>query len=98
MLFQQLCVDKINWDHPLDSLALNDWKKLLKELETLSEIRIPRYYLIPVKKVITTQLHGFCDAFTQAFAAVVYLRGVYSDGIVDVNLVTSKMRVAPIKG
>ena len=98
ILFQQLCVDKINWDHPLDSLALNGWKKLLKELETLSEIRISRYYLILVKEVITTQLHGFCDASTRAFAAVVYLRCAYSDGVVDVNLVTSKTCVAPLKG
>ena len=93
-----MCVDKINWDHPLESSTLSNWKKLLKELETLSEIRISRYYLIPLKKIVTVQLHGFSDASTRAYAAVVYLRCVYSDGVVDVYLVISKTRVAPIKG
>ena len=98
LLFQQLRVDKINWDYPLEGLALSEWKKLLNELEALSEIRIQRYYLNPNKKIVTSQLHGFCDASTRAYAAVIYLRCFYSDGVVDVNLVTSKTRVAPING
>ena len=98
LLFQQLCVDKINWDYPLEGLALSEWKKLLNELEAPSEIHIQRYYLNPNKKIVTSQLHGFCDASTRAYTAVIYLRCFYSDGVVDVNLVTSKTRVAPIKG
>ena len=48
--------------------------------------------------MVTCQLHGFCDASTWAFAAVVYLRCFYSDGTVELNLMTSKTRVTPIKG
>ena len=45
----------------------------------------------------TYQLHGFCDASNLAIAAVVYLRTEHSNGRIDVNLVASKSRVAPIK-
>ena len=43
------------------------------------------------------QLHGFSDASERAYAAVVYIRSTYSDGQVEVRLVASKSRVAPIK-
>ena len=43
------------------------------------------------------QLHGFSDASERAYAAVVYVGSTYSDGEVEVRLVASKSRVAPIK-
>ncbi len=43
------------------------------------------------------QLHGFCDASEDAYAAVVYLRTVDPEGSVCVTLVTSKTRLEPIK-
>jgi len=45
----------------------------------------------------STQLHGFNDACDQAYAAVVYLRTVYSDGYIQTVLIASKTRVAPLK-
>ena len=98
ILFQQLCVDKTNWDHPLKEQTLEEWNKLLSDLEVLSKIRIPRYCISFTKEMVTCQLHGFCDASTWAYAAVVYLRCFYSDGTVELNLMTSKTRVTPIKG
>jgi len=97
-LFQQLCIDKRSWDHPLEGTVLEEWNQLMKELKTLSCIKISRYYFIPNKESITCQLHGFCDASTREYAAVIYIRCFYSDGTVDVNIVSSKTRVAPIKG
>ena len=43
------------------------------------------------------ELHGFCDASEQAYAAVIYLRMMGLDGKIQVSLVTSKTKVAPIK-
>ena len=40
---------------------------------------------------------GFCDASVQAYAAVVYLRKVYTDDSVTVRLTASKTRVSPVK-
>jgi hypothetical protein len=42
------------------------------------------------------ELHTFTDASERAYAAVVYLRSE-CDGIVDVNLVTARTKVAPLK-
>ena len=46
---------------------------------------------------IDVQLHDFCDASERAYAAVVFVRNTYSNGQVEVRLVASKERVAPIK-
>jgi len=97
-LFQQLCIDKHTWDHPLEDTVLQEWSRLLEEVRLLSCIRVSRYYFNSEKRLITCQLHGFCDASTRAYAAVIYVRCFYSDGMVDVNIVSSKTRVAPIKG
>lgn len=43
------------------------------------------------------ELHGFCDASEQAYATVLYLRMMSADGIIEISLVESKTKVAPIK-
>ena len=43
------------------------------------------------------ELHGFSDASHKAYAAVVYLRSEHANGDIEVNLVASKSRVAPMK-
>jgi hypothetical protein len=43
------------------------------------------------------QLHGFSDASKRAYGALVYMRSVYEDGHIDVRLISSKTKVAPIK-
>ena len=42
------------------------------------------------------ELRGFCDASGKAYAAVVYLRVVFSDGF-TCRFISSKRRVAPMK-
>ena len=43
------------------------------------------------------ELHGFSDASEHVVVAAVYLWTVYSNGCVNVHLVASKTRVAPLK-
>ena len=43
------------------------------------------------------QLHGFSDASERAYSAVLYLRMECTDGRIQVSLVSSKTKVAPIK-
>ena len=95
ILFQELCLERIEWDGELEGKLLKLWKTLLDELKFLSSVRIPRCYFQsnPVK----VELHGFSDASHRAYAAVVYMRSLYSDGRIDVRLVSSKSRVAPLK-
>ena len=51
--------------------------------------------LISTSKEI--QYHAFSDASKLAYAAVVYVRTCYENGLIDVKLVASKSRVAPLK-
>ena len=98
ILFQTLCKSKLDWDSTLEGGLLHQWKYLLEEFETISEISIPRCYLLLGKHaVVSQQLHGFSDASVRAYAAVVYLRTAYEDGCIGACLMTSKTRVAPIK-
>ena len=95
ILFQELCLEKVDWDGEVQGDLLKYWTLLLEELRCLSSVRIPRCYFqsTPVK----CELHGFCDASHRAYAAVIYIRAIYSDGRIGVRLVASKSRVAPLK-
>ena len=59
--------------------------------------QVPRCYFDTKKHPVSIQLHGFSDASKHAYAAVLYLRTLYSDGSVTVSLVASKTKVAPLK-
>ena len=65
---------------------------------TLEQVQLPRCYFSADKKPFLCQLHGFCDASEKAYAAVIYLRTVYTERSVELCLVGSKTRIAPIKG
>ena len=65
---------------------------------TLEQVQLPRCYFSADKKPFLCQLHGFCDASEKAYAAVIYLCTVYTDSSVELCLVGSKTRIAPIKG
>ena len=49
---------------------------MMAELQLLSK----RCYYNICSKVNEVELHDFCDASEQAYAAVLYLQSVYSDG------------------
>lgn len=96
-LFQTLCTDHVDWDTELDGKSLTIWRSLLKDLQAIRSINVPRCYFTRSGMITNQEIHGFCDASERAFAAVVYLRTKYEDGTIEVNLVSSKTRVAPLK-
>ena len=98
MMFQSLCVNKKGWDEQLEGDSLKQWNNLRHEITALKHVQIPRCYYSPGKKPFICQLHGFCDASEKAYATVIYLRTVYTDSSVELCLVGSKTRVAPIRG
>ena len=60
-------------------------------------ISVPRSYLYKVDEdPLSLTLYGFCDASTQAYAAVVYLASRTNSGV-TVQFVVSKTRVAPLQ-
>jgi len=91
VFFQQLCKLKLEWDDGLPSELVSKWRSLVSRFRG-SIIKLPRCYFCSTDKPSTTVLHGFCDASTTAYAAVVYIC-IGSD---SAHFVTSKTRVAPI--
>ena len=97
ILFQRLWEDKLEWDDPVPLEVQEQWERWRKELSALVSRLIPRCYFPKQVNVTSTQLHGFSDASEAAYAGVVYLRMVDSEGGIHVSLVMAKTKVAPIK-
>ena len=97
ILLQKLWEQKVDWDDAVPQTVLEVWQRWRSELTLLSNKTLPRCYF-PKRSVIQSlQLHGFCDASEDAFAAVIYLRVVSESESVHTSLVLSKTRVAPFK-
>ena len=96
-LFQAVCVEGLGWDDPLEGKILDEWNRAIGELECLNTVRIPRCYFDPQSHPTEIQIHAFSDASNTAYAAVVYTRSSYENGNVQVRLLASKSRIAPIK-
>ena len=95
ILFQELCLDKIDCDSNLPNHLLGTWNSSLNELKCLNNVKILRYYFTSTP--VQFELHRFRDASSRAYAGVVYIRSLYEDGGVNVWLVASKTRVVPLK-
>ena len=97
VLFQLLCNENVEWDDKLSDEHLEKWNLLISDLQSLNNVCVPRCYFEIKDKVLSVQLHCFCDASEKAYAAATYLRSKYQSGLVDVNLIAAKTRVAPLK-
>ena len=97
ILFQQLWEMKVNWDDKVAESVCESWLKWQSELGLLSTKYVSHCYNDNKKFVASTELHGFSDASEQAHSAVVYLRVECTDGSIQVALISSKTKVAPIK-
>ena len=96
VLFQAMWKEKVDWDTPLGEESKEQHQQWREELPILRDITLPRCYFSQAEKQ-TVELHGFADASTLAYAAVVYVRAVYVDGTVSSELVVAKTKVAPLK-
>jgi hypothetical protein len=87
--------EKLGWDEPLPSHLENCWNKFKNNLHDLELVQIPRY--VTINGVVKYELHGFSDSSEKAYTAAIYSRSINSNGDVQVNLIASKSRVAPLK-
>ena len=97
LLFQQVWQFGIGWDETPPSEFLLEWSKWQKELNSLSEFLVPRFYRHVSDSPTVIQLHVFGDASEQAFCSVAYFGFSYPNGSVKCAFVTAKTRVAPKK-
>lgn len=64
-------------------------------MSAVEQIEIPRW--IGTTEIIKIELHGFADASTLAYAAVVYAKVILCDKSIKVSLISGKTKVAPLK-
>ena len=87
----------MGWDDPVPDNICTLWKCGRSDLHLLQSKNIPRCYFDKKSEITSIELHGFSDASELAYAAVLYLIMTDSTGNIQVMLVTSKTKVAPIK-
>ncbi|GFW53928.1 uncharacterized protein TNCV_1086451 [Trichonephila clavipes] len=95
ILLQSLWQLKLDWNDPLPSNLVSNWKSFIDALESINCLDIPRYCL--QDKSIRTELHGFSDSFEKAYVAALYLRCINTSGQISVRLLCSKSKVAPLQ-
>lgn len=96
IFLQQLWIRKLEWDSPFPDDLKEWWNEYYYSLKHLSNISIPRW-TNQSPEDLSIELHGFSDASSRAYAAVVYLRVLNSMDQFNVSLLISKTKVAPIK-
>ncbi|CAH2226403.1 jg22167, partial [Pararge aegeria aegeria] len=103
VLIQKLWLCSLGWDDELPVELREEWMKYRGELIHLQHLKIPRW-LKTTNNNKDVQIHGFADASTQAYAAVVYLRIVETStndteghDVVHVTMIASRTKIAPLK-
>lgn len=96
-LMQSLWKTNLNWDKEVPEEIKTVWDAWTVHLPHITKHSIHRRYDKYDSPVIFTALHGFSDASTVAYGAVVYLRQLHQDGQVTTSLVSAKARVLPLK-
>ncbi|XP_055623250.1 uncharacterized protein LOC129766687 [Toxorhynchites rutilus septentrionalis] len=95
IFMQELALLHCGWDDPVPSEMAERWLTFYEKLEGLSELRIDRFAFI--SGWVSVQLHCFADASELAYGTCIYVRSVDCTGNVQVELLSSKSRVAPLK-
>ena len=93
VFLQKLWISELGWDDALPQPLCHELQEMVQIFQQLSKLRIPRF-VNRNEENASYQILTFCDASAKSYAATVYLR-VASQELVQVNLVFSKMRLAP---
>ncbi|XP_058790931.1 uncharacterized protein LOC131664082 [Phymastichus coffea] len=97
LIIQDIWISSVNWDAKIREEEYKKWLTWLNNLKRMSECSIPRSFIPEGVEYKHVQLHVFCDASKEAFAAVAYLRIIGSDGKIHLALVIAKTRITPVK-
>lgn len=98
LIVQQIWKLHGGWDEPVPPEVNDQWNTIIETVPRLNNIQIPRW--LGTNQNYSSELHGFCDASQDAYAAAVYIRTPYVDDSGGLNyhchLIKAKTRVAPL--
>ena len=88
--------DNNSWDTELPKDFEDEWLAWRNSLTELSGLVIPRSY-VPVNFgiVVSTELHGFCDASNEGTGYVIYLKSVNDSNSKHVSFVLANSKIVP---
>ena len=93
LLLQDLC-----WDDEIPSCYLSHWRVWLSGVPKLSEFSVDRCVKpADFERIVTSQIHHFCDASQAAYGAVSYRGLVNQDGRIHCSFLVGKSRLAPLR-
>ncbi|XP_045501444.1 uncharacterized protein LOC123698739 [Colias croceus] len=92
ILMQKLWLEKANWDEDLNIYIKEEWKNIRDDLQNIKDITIDRWLGTVNTNFDTIEIHGFSDASTLAYAAVVYCRVRNDDGTYSTSLIAARTR------
>lgn len=93
---QTLWAEHLPWDQELPESAQMWWKAYRTDIQQLNPLQIPRRILANSNRQYS--LHCFCDASTKGYGCCIYLVSPDANGELHCHLLTSKSRVAPLRG
>ena len=93
MMLKNLWRSRRGWDQDITDEVKGSWRKWLYELQELDKFTVPRSYGLTTGGPY--QLHVFCDASKDAYAAVVYMRTENQGQPGSTTLLISKSRLSP---
>ncbi len=97
MILQCLWRHKTDWDEPIPLTIAQKWQEWLQALPALKEFNLPRCVHDTSFNPTSLAIHIFCDASSEAYAAVAYAVSTYEDAPTTSRLLLSKGKVAPIR-
>ena len=97
VLLQQATREKLSWDAPVPGPIAKPWRQWQDALTHLHLLQFPRCIKPLPASDCACELHHFSDASEQAYGCCSYLRCIDAQGQIQVSLIMSKSRVAPIK-
>ncbi|XP_045028164.1 uncharacterized protein LOC123471199 [Daphnia magna] len=92
---RELGTKGLQWNDLVSSDDRDWWEEWFSVLQQLNDIDIPRCLFPDEENITRSELHAFGDASEEAYAAVIYIRNVYSDGRVLVRHVRASTKLAP---
>uniref|UniRef100_A0A182PX57 DUF5641 domain-containing protein n=1 Tax=Anopheles epiroticus TaxID=199890 RepID=A0A182PX57_9DIPT len=95
LIMQDLWLSSVGWDEAIPENIRVKWAQFCEQLPNLTQFSIPRFAFH--SDFVRVELHYFADASEVAYGACVYVRSEHANGSIEVCLLASKSRVAPLK-
>lgn len=88
---RKLWLQKVDWDEELSDVINKDWRSYISDCKQLKKLNITRY----LGRFF--QVHRFYDALMNTYATIIHLKTINGINEAQVQLLTSKSRVSPLK-